>query len=60
MSLKSKNINNSRISRQQNVSSLDWHDLIRNIPNEKVNIDKYGHYNPKESPSFHKWMSDNV
>ncbi|MCI2020348.1 MAG: AbrB/MazE/SpoVT family DNA-binding domain-containing protein [Lentilactobacillus buchneri] len=40
-------------------TALDWHDLIKDIPNEKVDIDKNGQYDHQKSPNFHKWMFEN-
>jgi len=39
-------------------TALDWHNLITAIPNEKVDVDQSGHYNPKKAPHFHDWMSE--
>lgn len=32
--------------------------LLANIPNEVVEFDNDGHYDPKESPDFDKWMRE--
>lgn len=37
-------------------TALDWENLIFELPEEKVKIDKNGNYNPKKSPNFHDWM----
>ena len=37
-------------------SALDWSQLLKQIPNERVDIDLNGHYDPKKSPDFHDWM----
>ncbi|MCT3035361.1 AbrB/MazE/SpoVT family DNA-binding domain-containing protein [Pediococcus parvulus] len=37
---------------------LEWEDLIKNIPTEVVDIDENGHYDPKKSPDFDKWMKE--
>ncbi|MDF7672507.1 AbrB family transcriptional regulator [Lactobacillus sp. ESL0701] len=37
-------------------TALEWADLIKGIPTEKVDIDKKGHYDAKKSPDFHDWM----
>ena len=36
-------------------TALDWENLIFELPEEKVKIDKNGNYNPKKSPNFHDW-----
>lgn len=37
-------------------TNKEWHDLMKKIPNETVNIDNNGHYDEKLSPDFHDWM----
>lgn len=37
-------------------TALDWADLVKKIPVEKVEIDEQGKYDPKKSPEFHDWM----
>lgn len=37
-------------------TALDWENLIFELPEEKVKIDKNGNYDPKKSPNFHDWM----
>jgi len=37
-------------------TALDWADLVKQIPVEKVEIDEYGNYDSKKSPEFHNWM----
>ncbi|WP_235808364.1 AbrB/MazE/SpoVT family DNA-binding domain-containing protein [Companilactobacillus nodensis] len=37
-------------------TALEWHDLMKDIPTEVVDIDKNGHYDEKKSPDFHDWM----
>lgn len=37
-------------------TALDWHNLVAEIPNEKVEINSKGYYNPEQAPHFHKWM----
>lgn len=49
---------NSQIQIQKRPSNLDWDNLIKNIPKEKVEIDKNGNYDPKKSPHFHDWMEN--
>lgn len=39
-------------------TSLDWAELLKEIPEEKVEFDKNGHYDPKKSPDFHDWMGN--
>uniref|UniRef100_UPI00403EFA1C AbrB/MazE/SpoVT family DNA-binding domain-containing protein n=1 Tax=Lentilactobacillus hilgardii TaxID=1588 RepID=UPI00403EFA1C len=46
--------NNVVISKVPKVS--DWEKLLANIPNEKVELDKKGHYDPEKSPEFDNWM----
>lgn len=36
----------------------DWEKLLANIPNEDVDLDEQGHYDPKKSPNFHQWMQE--
>lgn len=36
----------------------DLAQLLENLPSEKVEIDKAGHYDPKKSPEYHKWMQE--
>lgn len=35
---------------------LDWAKLIDQIPEERVDFDENGHYDPKKSPEFYDWM----
>ncbi|APX71662.1 AbrB/MazE/SpoVT family DNA-binding domain-containing protein [Companilactobacillus allii] len=37
-------------------SELDWHNLVKDIPTEIVDVDKNGNYDPNKSPDFHDWM----
>ena len=37
-------------------TALDWADLVKQIPVEKVEINEQGKYDPKKSPEFHDWM----
>lgn len=46
--------NNVVISKVPEVS--DWEKLLANIPDEKVELDQKGHYDPKKSPEFDSWM----
>lgn len=39
-------------------SSLDWNDLIKDIPNEKVTFDQNNHYDASKSPYFDEWMKE--
>lgn len=39
-------------------TALDWHNLITTIPNEKVDVDQNGHYNPEKASHFHDWMNE--
>ncbi|MEE6716465.1 AbrB/MazE/SpoVT family DNA-binding domain-containing protein [Schleiferilactobacillus harbinensis] len=36
----------------------DWERLLANIPNEDVDLDENGHYDPKKSPNFDEWMRE--
>ncbi|MPQ35084.1 AbrB/MazE/SpoVT family DNA-binding domain-containing protein [Limosilactobacillus fermentum] len=37
-------------------TALDWANLVKQIPVEKVEIDEHGNYDPKKSPEFQDWM----
>lgn len=37
-------------------TSLDWSELIKEIPEEKVEFDEKDYYDPKKAPDFHDWM----
>lgn len=37
-------------------SALDWAKLVDQIPEERVEFDENGHYDPEKSPEFHDWM----
>ncbi|GFK28250.1 AbrB/MazE/SpoVT family DNA-binding domain-containing protein [Tetragenococcus halophilus] len=39
-------------------TALDWHNLITTIPNEKVDVDQNGYYNPEKASHFHDWMNE--
>ncbi|MFD1125230.1 AbrB/MazE/SpoVT family DNA-binding domain-containing protein [Lentilactobacillus raoultii] len=39
-------------------TQLDWHNLIKDIPTETVDIDKDGHYDKTKAPNFAKWMEE--
>lgn len=39
-------------------SALDWSNLIADIPNEVVDVDDEGNYDPKKAPRFHEWMME--
>lgn len=41
---------------QKVPTALDWANLVDQLPEEQVDIDKDGNYNPKKSPHFHNWM----
>lgn len=40
-------------------SSLNWDELIEDIPNEKVEFDREGHYDADKAPHFDEWMKEN-
>ncbi|TPR40006.1 AbrB/MazE/SpoVT family DNA-binding domain-containing protein [Apilactobacillus micheneri] len=50
--------NNDEVLIKKMPSSLSWDNLINDIPNEKVDIDKNGNYDPKKSPNFNNWMKE--
>ena len=37
-------------------TALEWANLVEQLPEEKVDIDKTGNYDPKKAPHFHDWM----
>ena len=37
-------------------TALDWQDIIKDIPNEDVEFDGSGNYDPLKAPNFHDWM----
>ena len=39
-------------------STLDWSNLIADIPNEVVDVDTEGNYDPKKAPRFYEWMME--
>ena len=39
-------------------SSLDWSHLIADIPNEVVDVEAEGKYDPEKAPRFHEWMME--
>lgn len=39
-------------------SALDWSHLIADIPNEVVDVDDEGNYDPEKAPRFHEWMME--
>ena len=39
-------------------SALDWSNLIADIPNEVVDVDGEGNYDPEKAPRFHEWMME--
>ncbi|WP_238331559.1 AbrB/MazE/SpoVT family DNA-binding domain-containing protein [Furfurilactobacillus milii] len=49
---------NNNIVLKSRPTPLEWHDLIKNIPIEDVDIDKEGHYDPQKSPHFDEWMRE--
>lgn len=38
-------------------SALDWSNLIADIPNEVIDVDSDGKYDPEKAPRFHEWMT---
>lgn len=49
-------VKNDEIRIKKIPTALDWSNLVDQLPEEKVKIDKNGHYDPKKSPNFHDWM----
>ena len=49
-------LENGEITIKKLPTSLDWANLVKQIPVENVDIDENGHYDPKKSPDFHDWM----
>ena len=49
-------VKNDEIRIKKVPTALDWTNLVDQLPEEKVKIDKNGHYDPKKSPNFHDWM----
>ena len=39
-------------------SALDWSNLIADIPNEVVDVDTEGNYDPKKAPRYYEWMME--
>ena len=52
----SKTSQNRQTTVERVPSTLEWVELLKDIPVEKVEIDETGHYDPKKSPEFHDWM----
>jgi len=48
--------NENEIVLKKQPTALDWHNLVKDIPTETVDIDKDGNYDSKKSPDFHDWM----
>lgn len=49
-------LKNDEIVVKKLPTALDWANLISELPEEKVEIDKNVNYDPKESPNFHDWI----
>ena len=49
-------VKNDEIRIKKVPTALDWSNLVDQLPEEKVKIDKNGHYDPKKPPNFHDWM----
>ena len=49
-------LNNGEITIKKLPTTLDWANLVKQIPVEDVKIDKNGYFDPKKSPDFHDWM----
>ena len=39
-------------------TDLDWANLLKDYPNEDVELDANGHYDPQKSPHFDEWMRE--
>ena len=39
-------------------SALDWSHLIADIPNEVVDVEAEGKYDPEKASRFHEWMME--
>lgn len=49
-------VKNNEVIVKKLPTALDWSNLIAELPEEKVEIDKNGQYDPQKSPNFHDWM----
>ena len=49
-------VKNNEVIVKKLPTALDWANLIADLPEEKVEIDKNGRYDQKKSPNFHDWM----
>ncbi|WP_125588253.1 AbrB/MazE/SpoVT family DNA-binding domain-containing protein [Companilactobacillus jidongensis] len=49
------NADNEIVLKKQ-PTALDWHNLVKDLPTELVDVDEDGHYDSKKSPDFHDWM----
>ena len=47
---------NGEINVQKLPTSLDWAEVIKDIPVENVDIDENGYYDAEKSSNFHDWM----
>lgn len=39
-------------------TDLDWENLLKDYPNEDVEFNANGHYDPQKSPNFDEWMRE--
>lgn len=49
-------VKNNEVIVKKLPTALDWSNLIAELPEEKVEIDKNGQYDPQKSPNFHDWI----
>lgn len=49
-------LNGDEITIKKAPTALEWAEVLKDIPVEKVDIDEHGNYDPKQSPDFHDWM----
>lgn len=50
-------VKNNEVIVKKLPTALDWSNLIAELPEEKVEIDKNGQYDPKKSPNFHEMVN---
>lgn len=48
----------AKIRNKKILSSLNWNNLIKSIPNEKVIFDQKNHYDVAKAPYFDEWMKE--
>ena len=50
----------AKIRNKKILSSLNWNNLIKSIPNEKVIFDQKNHYDAAKAPYFDEWMKEDA